>query len=1033
MVRFLLHRPIAVFMVCMACSIIGIITYKMLPVSLLPDIAIPEITVQVTNNNMSASELDNSVVKVLRTQLRQVEHIENLNSEVRNGSGIVSLRFEHGTNIDLAFIEVNEKIDIAMNFLPKSIQRPRVIKASATDIPVLYLNLTLKESPENTIDSEDRFLELCKFAENIVCRRIEQLPEVAMVDVSGLVHSQVQILPKYSKMKALGIETENIEDMLNNTNVEPASMIIRDGHYEYNIRFSTIIRTLEDVENMPLRHGNRIMKLKDIADVRMSPIAETGLSLYNGRRCVSLAIIKQADENMENMKSALNSTIQSLKNNYPDICFNTSREQTELIDYTQTNLRQNLALGFIFILIVAILFMGDIRSPIIIGICMIVATMICFIFFYLFNISLNIISLSGLILAEGMMIDNMIIVTENISQYHSKTSNIYNVCVRGTNEVITPMLSSSFTTIAVFFPLIFISGIAGDIFYDEALSIAIGLIVSYVISITLLPVLYRVIFMPRTYIRIKKAAYLKSFIHKSCRFTSKKQNAILINLYDKNIERVFAHKKVVCIFIISTLPLCIYFFNALPKEKMPNTNHTEMSVYIDWNENIHLDENRKRMEKLMAFSHGHVNETYTHIGVQQFLLGKKLVSTTEAELYVRTENNEELETLLQMLQQEIKKDYPLAITDYKEPKNIFEYIFDTEEPDLIVKLQNKAEKKLYDLPSLKKIHEDINRVTKETSSIPAHENLVCLIMNYERMQMYGITHDEIITSLKTAMRENNIGTLRSFQDYYPVVVAGKEQDLDGILNRTFVTIPSTENRKEQHHVPLRIFVTQTYTEKLKTITADASGNFVPFAFAKTNHVTEKVNRIEKLLSNNKDGWSANFSGSFFSNQKIMKELTVVLFISLLLMYFILASQFESFIQPLIVLIEIPIDVSIAFCFMEICGISLNLMSAIGIVVSCGIIINDSILKIDMINTLRKNNIPIIEAIHTAGRRRLRSIIMTSLTTILTMISLLMTNDFGSELQRPLALTMIITMTAGTLVSLFIIPLLYWFTYRNRSI
>ena len=180
-------------------------------------------------------------------------------------------------------------------------------------------------------------------------------------------------------------------------------------------------------------------------------------------------------------------------------------------------------------------------------------------------------------------------------------------------------------------------------------------------------------------------------------------------------------------------------------------------------------------------------------------------------------------------------------------------------------------------------------------------------------------------------------------------------------------------------------------------------------------------------------WELGFSGSFFSNKKMLEELVVILFISILLMYFILASQFESFVQPLIVLLEIPIDVAFALLLLWICGHTLNLMSAIGLIVTCGIIINDSILKLDAINELRKEGMPLMEAIHEAGRRRLRPIIMTSLTTILAMVPLLFSFDMGSELQKPLSVAMIGAMFIGTLVSLFIIPLIYWFIYKEKKI
>lgn len=219
--------------------------------------------------------------------------------------------------------------------------------------------------------------------------------------------------------------------------------------------------------------------MKDLAKIAIVPEKETGASLAGGKRAVTLAVIKQADENMDNMKEALEGITDYFVTIYPDIEFSVSRNQTELLDYSVANLKQDLTLGFIFICIVAILFLGDIKIPAVISLSMIVSLIVSFLFFYLFKMSLNIISLSGLILALGMMIDSSIIVTENITQYRTKGFSLDEACAKGTTEVITPMLSSTFTTIAVFFPLVFMSGIAGAIFYDQAFAVTAGLLVSY--------------------------------------------------------------------------------------------------------------------------------------------------------------------------------------------------------------------------------------------------------------------------------------------------------------------------------------------------------------------------------------------------------------------------------------------------------------------------------------------------------------------------------------------------------------------------
>ena len=227
------------------------------------------------------------------------------------------------------------------------------------------------------------------------------------------------------------------------------------------------------------------------------------------------------------------------------------------------------------------------------------------------------------------------------------------------------------------------------------------------------------------------------------------------------------------------------------------------------------------------------------------------------------------------------------------------------------------------------------------------------------------------------------------------------------------------------------FVSTAKSTDLKTIVSGKNGQYIPLIYPDTDAPAELVNTIETSFKNNTD-WEVQFAGAFFSSEKMLSELVVVLLISVLLMYFILAAQFESFIQPLIVLAELPIDIAAALLLFYLTGHTLNLMSAIGIVVSCGIIINDSILKIDMINELRKAGTPLLEAIHQAGEKRLRSIMMTTLTTVLAMVPLLFSFDMGSELQKPLAVAMIGTMLIGTAVSLFVIPLVYWWVYKGKK-
>lgn len=1028
MIRFLIQRPIAVIMAFAALFILGIVAYFSLPVSLLPSIAIPEMTVQVSGDNMSARELENTVVLPIRQQLMQVVSLRDIESEVRDELGTIRLRFEYGVNTDLAFIEVNEKIDAAMGSLPRDVSRPRVIKASATDIPVFNLQLTIRNDSLSVADDETRFIDLSEFVQSVLKPRIEQLPQVAMADISGTVEKQVRITPDPKMLEMTGISIGAIESALADNNVEPGTMTVRDGHYEYNIKFTTLLRTVEDVANLFLTSEGRIYQLRDLAKVEVVNRKENGVSIYNGKRAVTLALIKQSSENMDDMKQAVQGVIDHFKSMYPEIDFAVSQNQTELLDYTISNLQQNLLLGFVLICIVAFLFLGDRESPIVISLSMVVSLMISFLFFFLFGLSLNIISLSGLILALGMMIDSSIIVTDNIAQHRERLGDerLDEACERGTGEVILPILSSSLTTVAIFVPLVFMSGIAGAIFMDEAVSVTIGLGVSCLVGILLLPVIYRLLYSRK----LKRNKRENTSLSSLSLIPLTSDNFFYTKWYDNGIDFVFGHKWFFSLLTLSFLPLCIFLFYTIRKEKMPLVEQTELLVYVDWNENIHLAENQVRLSEMVHSLSSLPKEYSSFVGRKDFLLNKeKERGRTEADIYLRFSSSKEVDRAEQEIVGFMKKRYQNAVFNFSPPETIFEKVFDRGKSDLLFCLESTQKS---NQPSADSIRYMRNRLSL-AAGIPlediAFNEQVNVSVDREKLMLYGISESSIRQIIQTAFQEYQFAVLHSYRQYLPIVMSGKEVSISEILANEMVDV-----RKDAtvQSVPLLNFVKVRRSEELKSIVAGRDGEYIPFHANKVKDPVQTMEKVENEMSNHK-WWECRFAGGYFDNKEMFSNLLVVMAVSLLLLFFILAAQFESMIQPLIVMLEIPIDVAAALFVLWITGHSFNLMSAIGIVVTSGIVINDSILKLDVINRLRKEGIPLMEAIHKAGHRRLRAIIMTTLTTILAMVPLLFSFDLGSELQKPLSIAMISSMIVGTLVSLFIIPLAYWMIYRKKAV
>lgn len=1018
MIKFLINRPIAVLMAYLALVIVGVITFFTLPVSLLPDISIPHITVKITEGNYSARELENSVVTPVRRQLMQISGLEEIKSETRDGSAIIKLTLDYGVNTDFAFIEVNEKIDAAMNSLPKTISRPKAVKASATDLPVVYVHVTSASGDEN-------FLEVSELADEIIRRRLEQQPEVAMVDVTGIPSRQLRIVPDQAALKSAGLRVEDIESAIAAGNVEPGSMTVKDGYYEYNIHISNLLRTPEDVKEIPLEKEGRLFTIGDFCDVDLIETEPSGYSYYNGKRAVTMAVIKQASESMDALETAVDSTIDYFGDIYPSLEFSKSRSQTQLLDFTISNLEQNLILGLILVFLVCALFMKSGRLPIIIGFTVLIAVIMTFLLFYLFHVSINIISLAGLILAVGMMIDNSVIVAENITQYRERGYNLEESCVLGTNEMITPMLSSSLTTIAVFVPLVFMSGIAGAIFADQAFAITAGLASSYIVGITLLPVLYHILMKGKG----KK-------LREERKEEDRKKNGgkvSIISIYDAGVDWVFSHKTFTLIFTIISTFGCIGMFFVLKTERMPKTDSTETIVNIDWNENINLDENRNRTNAITNGLARELAENSAFVGLQDFLVGSAdEKSASESELYLRVNKPAELEPLKEKAEKLIKEKYPDAVISYSAPENVFEKVFTSDEKPLEVRISVKNSTADNSLKKILQIEEKLNKsLDLPVDGIPLRDRTEIMIDN-EKLVLYRVSSQEVQKALKAAFKGDEIGTLRSNRDYIPIHIKDKDTNLNELLDETLIpTIP--DEKGNIFYIPLRSLVNLRQNADFKTITAAEGGEYSAFGFDADKKTSGRIMEVVKDITINDRNIDVVFTGSLFSNLKMMEELIVILMISILLMYFILCAQFESFLQPLIVLIEIPIDITFALISLWIFGHTLNVMSAIGIIVTCGIVVNDSILKIDAINELRKTGLPMLKAVHLAGQRRLKSILMTSITTILAMVPVLFTSDLGSELQRPLAIAMIGSMIVGTIVSIFVIPLLYVMIYDRKAV
>ena len=1005
MIRKLIKRPVAVSMVLFAVAVLGAVSIKLIPVSLMPDVDIPQITVQVKVEGSSAREMD-EYLQPLRRQLMQIPSLTDIRSQSESGVGIIRLSFDYGADIDFIFVEVNERIDRALSSLPEGAERPKALKSSATDIPAFFVNMTVRDT--------SRTMELSRLASSVISKRIEQIPEVAMVDLSGLVFPEILIIPDIERLTAIGVTPERLSEAIEANNIRLGNLSIRDGQYHWNIRFNSEINSKDDIENIRLNIGGRVYLFSDLAEVIEQPASEDCLIRSDGSRAVSMAIIKQSDARMNTLQDELNGRIEEFREDYPGVEFTVTRDQTELLRYTIENLEQNLYAGIILASIVILLFMRNFRFSLLIIPTIIVSLLTSMLALFLMGISINIISLAGLILSVGMMVDNSIIVIDNITQRWERGDNLEDAVAIGSGEVFAPMLSSILTNCAVFVPLVFLSGIAGEIFFDQAVAITVGLFSSLLFAVLVVPVYYYAMY------RRRGRKMDNKYLARIDRFLE------LGPSYEKALKWTFRHQGIVLTLMAVSVPLSVLLFMELDKSTFPPVTKSDIILNVDWNRPVTIAENDRRSTALVESVQPHTAQVTQMCGTQQFLMPHtRDMSQSEAQIYFKARTAEGLDSLMNGAAAFLREHYPDVSFNFTDAGNLFTLMFSSDGSKLTVQISGR-DGRTPEPDRLNSILADIGEAAPDVYISPiSWQEQIMLVLDIEKMSLYGISYSDVLSTLRKRTREDNIFSITTGDYSIPVVVGDRDRSPD-LLNG------SVRNR-DGADIPLSSFITEGRSRDLKTIVSGMSGNFYPLELDIPDSEVPGVMATARELSVEDGTWDVAFSGSYFSSRETIRELMMIAVVAILLLYLILAAQFESIIQPLIILSEIVVDIFGALLLLWICGGGINAMSMIGIVVMSGIVINDSILKVDTINRLRKENgYGLLRAIMTGGSRRLNPILMTTLTTVLAMVPFLTRGDMGSDLQYPMSIVMIGGMIVGLIVSIFGIPLIYYRIYRKKS-
>lgn len=1008
MVRFLVGRPVAVLVSFFALLLLGVTAYLKLPVSLLPDTDVPIVTVRAAAANYSAQETEQRIIGPLRSSLQQLQGLSDIESTSAEGGGTIQLRFAFGTDMSMAFIEANEKVDLSMGSLPRNVQRPTVSKSGVADIPVFRLNII----PRDGAATPSRMAELSSFVRNIVRRRIEQLPEVALVDITGLAQPQVEIIPKRGYLESIGLSEELLLAAFNENRTDLGNILVQDGHYRYFLRFVAGEQDLGALGNMPLQVNGRLFRLSDLATVVYTSAEPEGSYYSKADQAINIAVVMQSSARMDDLKASFGTLLDYMRHDYPEVVFQVTQDQTQLLDYTIGNLQQDLLLGGILAFLLMLVFVRKLRMALLIGITVPTSLLVSQLGFHLLGISLNVISLGGLILGLSMIIDNSIVVMDAIAGYRNRGLTVTDAAVAGTNEVVRPLITAVLTNCAVFIPLIFLSGLAGALFYDQAISIVVGVASSLLVAIILLPPLYRLV-------HTREPRGWRSAIPALVNITGWYENGL-----NWSLRRPLVVSALVVLLVVGGFVL----FQSMEKKRLPTITRNDLEIAIDWNEPLTMDESDRRITDIAGTFGAMTTDMNSWVGRQQYLLpliGEQ--DHNQCRLYMRVANAGNLQPLADSLLQHISQAYPQARVAFFPAKNAFDQVFSDNLPPLRVKVSSAAQRQMPPLDTVRQVVEALRTALPQVhiNPVPVYERVV-LTTDMWQAASYGVDPQALSSRIESVFRSRQLGEAAGADAYVPVVLAHPQpESVQQALAETYVS------GAQRQQIPIASLVTLSRQENYKYVTAGTQGAYHSIAIP-TDRPGADLPAVKEALTPYNGVLESEIDGSYFSNQQLVAEMTLVLAVSLLLLYFILAAQFESLVQPLFVLAELPVALCGALLTLHLGGSDINLMSMIGMVVMGGLIINDSILKLDAINRLRRQGLPLAKAIHEGGHRRLHSIVMISLTSIGALCPTLFMDDLGSELQKPLALALIGGMIIGLFVSLFFLPIVYRAVYHRKE-
>ncbi|MDZ7773650.1 MAG: efflux RND transporter permease subunit [Balneolaceae bacterium] len=560
----LLKRPITAFMLILATLIFGTIALTNLSVNLLPEVDSPTMLIRTDWSGASPREVEQQINQPLEARLSSLQGMENITGFARQGQSVISVTFQWGTNMDLAFLNVREGLDRAGFGLPDLAGRPQLVQNTASDEPIAVLGIGSTNNPNPDFETQ---MELKRWAESVLTRRLEQADGIAQALLVGAVVPEVRIRYDTEALNRYNISISQVRSSINDANVFVPAGELRDGWYRYSLKFQTQISSMQDIREVPLtRLGTgRVLTLDDVAEVEMAEADPSSFSLVDGTQTLSVLVKKEYGSNTVEAYETLLPLLDELRSQTPNVEISVLQENATFISNAINNLLQTLLYGALLAFVILFLFLDDLRTPFTIGVAIPVSIFLTFFVMYLSDIQLNIVSLSGLTLGIGLLVDNAIIVLENINRHREDVKSVLEAASRGTREIALAVSASTFTTISVFLPLVFLGGFEGAFFKDQAWTLSISLLASLLVALMILPVLV---------VQFQKDGEQKSILGFKGRFNR------IRDRYEQSLQWALDRKIWFVLVMVLLLGTSAYLFYYVQKSILPITEPEEVTYRV---------------------------------------------------------------------------------------------------------------------------------------------------------------------------------------------------------------------------------------------------------------------------------------------------------------------------------------------------------------------------------------------------------------------------------------------------------------------